>query len=137
MQVPPTRRRELSWLQPGYVLWHAQGLVPISLNTLEASDEVHALGTLTQLLAAFLEGLKLRLPRPQVDSSSGSPSTISRLMTPIDLTRSSHAFNKLAQLLGKRSDRKVLDREEGDKKTEGALDRASGLQALACPEGLE
>ncbi|KFG48581.1 ATP:guanido phosphotransferase, C-terminal catalytic domain-containing protein [Toxoplasma gondii GAB2-2007-GAL-DOM2] len=113
------------------------GLVPVSLNTLEASDEVHALGTLTQLVSGFLEGLKLRLPRPQVESSAGGSHGVARFMQPIDLARSSHAFTKLPQLLSKRSDRKLLEKEEGDKRTEGAFDRTSGLQALSCPEGLD
>nr|CEL67375.1 TPA: hypothetical protein BN1204_031760 [Neospora caninum Liverpool] len=115
----------------------ASGLVPVSLNTLEASDEVYTLGALTQLVTGFLEGLKLRLPRPQVDPSAGGPHGVTRFMQPIDLARSSHAFTKLPQLLSKRSDRKLLEKEEGDKRTEGALDRASGLQALSCPEGLD
>ncbi|CBZ53389.1 conserved hypothetical protein [Neospora caninum Liverpool] len=114
-----------------------KGLVPVSLNTLEASDEVYTLGALTQLVTGFLEGLKLRLPRPQVDPSAGGPHGVTRFMQPIDLARSSHAFTKLPQLLSKRSDRKLLEKEEGDKRTEGALDRASGLQALSCPEGLD
>ncbi|PFH38638.1 hypothetical protein BESB_009800 [Besnoitia besnoiti] len=126
--------RKLRLMTPDEMI---HGLVPVSLNTLEATDEMHSLGTLTQLLSGFLEGLKLRLPRPQVDPAVTSIHAVARFMQPLDLTRSSHAFTKLPQLLSKRTDRKLLEKEDGDKRTEGALDRIAGLQALSCPEGLD